>query len=765
MSPRIFTLLFTMVLVFGGIGGCSSGGDGLEDAANSENSFPPGDNDPLDTGDDDGQQSAELDEVVVTVEATDKMVASWQRSLYRLLSPSPAYAFRGLSPVSVVDLDVVQLDTSLNPVVNPSVSIAHTYRANNDGTYTIAFNAGIYRPTQIDIFIRARLENGETLWAPLTSGTARINVASTLLVESFLNRARANNIGLSSLAPCGDSMGCENQFEARYLIWLNLVSMIQEFDITIPDDLNIEATKAFLSERIDFANALDDGLAAVVDTQYHDAISKEPNFDNLLNPFEFGLNTICFDMGLSQFDPDSEVNNGSVIFNASSTSVEQILNDGSTEYTYPALSEASFTTILNIHSLFGELPYQRRSITTAGDLTVEFNSPLGFDVNSFGSKSTSSFTAVNGSISFPQLPFQTITARETETPIGWLTNPFFLHYYGDDDRNFMYSAPLTTGSVYELEKQGSSTFQRLRQLEATNNFSYLINLKTDEENTFNLGEASKNKQYGTIKFSQQLSNSNPTTVEAHTSLWTIDNGFVTDEQPASVFGDFYSGWQISRNPDKSVTPLAQIPAQTLQHEMTPEETINYDVDLKVQVRLQAGRVSLASDSGLTGEGAMNLNGDSFALTITGPDSRRGIIHGIKLDNETFSLSNATFKLQGHAFYMYDDKNDITSFNGSELSFSSDGIATLNLERTYVEQVIDNNSVTQLKLKQPISPSPTAVVLDDNNKFQLNFGTINGAPLTLQGFVGEDGTVLMMLLRHGDALGLVYGFRDRVLPRS
>lgn len=96
MNTRVITLImfFMGLLLLNGCSGSGSG-DSLDGAKNQPPTFPPEPSQPFDPDTATPPTGTETDDIVVRVEATDAMIASWQDHIFDLLTPTKAYAFRG----------------------------------------------------------------------------------------------------------------------------------------------------------------------------------------------------------------------------------------------------------------------------------------------------------------------------------------------------------------------------------------------------------------------------------------------------------------------------------------------------------------------------------------------------------------------------------------------------------------------------------------------------------------------------------------------
>ncbi len=761
------TLVSFFILLFFLLTGCSDGGEAISVAQDTENSFPPQQEDPFEPpSDEDSQPSPEPNEIFVEVQATDAMLASWDRTLFRWLTPAQAMAFRGLSPVKVRDLSVMQVSRNLTSSAAPNVQLDYTTQENGDGTYSLLFNSALDIPAQIDVLVRAQLDNGTVLWAPLVNdgGVIKVNIVSTYLVEQLVDEMRAQNITMNDLRPCGAQFGCENQHEARLLIWFGVLDSVQTFDITIPDNQSASQVKTFLSQQTTFQQFVDAGITNVLDEGYIGAISQPLDFTNLLETTTSLYHSVFFSMGLSEREPDQS-STGSLLFNRVSTTATSILNDGSTEFIYPSLTETKLRTTVTTHSLFGDLPYTRLSLSQPDASSFILNENQTTEVNTFSAAPSSSYVNTDGFLSFAQTPYQSITGKSTPNIRGWLTNPFYVSLYGDESRSFLASASTSTGRVYDLSAVGDNQFQRNRVVENTNEFNFEMSLPANVEELSLVG-ATGGKNYGVIQLTQSLSDSASAavTVTGQTAFWQINSELVSEGAEPDDDTGFYTKVTLERDRQQMSSGATQTNTPSLTYTLSDLPSTVYDSEIREQVEKNIGRVTLQRSGLDFAAGVAAPTGERITLAIES-GSQRGLIDAVEISSDISTLSGETYQLQGHSFGMTSTENRLISYNGSSLAITSDGEAILTLVRNVARQNTTTMKVTAVAPMAELSESPRAGIAVTAGKVIADFGDVAGEPLSIKGFVSQGRSSLHLIIQHGNAVGLLWGFQQLNLPKS
>ena len=218
--------------------GCSLDNDALDDAAGRGNSFPPGEN-ALDnftessTGDSSTSARLEPNQIRVTLEVPEAVGAGGRETR------------RNLRIVEPESLTVYETDQSLRPIEFPSVRI----QSEGDNRTIITFNDGL--PLGPDVIVEASY-GGEKIrsLAADADRDVKINPFSEYLVEQTLNSYSATEF--DQILDCvNDSEGglCLNKY-----VWGTLADQVHDFEIDIPDNLNVQQAVEFLGERADFAS-------------------------------------------------------------------------------------------------------------------------------------------------------------------------------------------------------------------------------------------------------------------------------------------------------------------------------------------------------------------------------------------------------------------------------------------------------------------------------------------------------------------------------
>lgn len=764
MKVKLLTLIFTLITL---ITACSDGGEAISTVQDSENSFPPQKEDPFSPpSEDNNQPSPETNEIIVEVQATEAMLASWDRTLFNLITPEQALAFRGMSPVKVKDLSVVQVNRTLSSSSAPNVKLDYTTQENGDGTYSLLFSTALDIPAQMDVLVRAQLNNGTILWAPLINNGSiiQVNIVSTYLVESLMQGVRDRDLVMTELRPCGQQYGCENQHEARLLIWFGLSQSIQNFDITLPSGKSASELKAFLNQQTDFQNVVNSGINSVLEEAFVGAVSQQLDFTNLLQTTTSLYHSVFYSMGMSEREPTQD-SAGSILFNRVSATATSLLNDGSTEYIYPSLTETRLRTTVTTHSLYGELPYERLTLSQTAPESFTLNENLTAEVNTFSSAPSSSYVNTAGFLNFAQIPYQSITGKNTAAVRGWLTNPYYVNLYGDEDHNYLAAATVNTGSVYDLKSLGNGQYQRNRAVESTNEFNFSMSLPANTEE-LDVSEASSGKTYGVIQLTQTLNATAdiPVMAAAQLALWNNRAGVIQEGPGGGSLAGFYSQTSLSRDRQNGFTGALSAVTSAGLYQLADLPSVVYDSTLKAQVEKNIGRVQLTRSAAPFATGAAAPDASRMSFVVRSGDTR-GYIDAVELATEINSLTEEVYQLQGHSIGMTETENRLVSYNGSTLTILSDGSAQLSLMRQTARQNVSTLKISPLSPVGDLAGPLQAGFAVVEGRVMADFGEVNGANLQIKGFVSRDKSSLHLLIQHGDAVGLLWGFQKLELPKS
>ena len=218
--------------------GCSLDNDALDDAAGRGNSFPPGEN-ALDnftessTGDSSTSARLEPNQIRVTLEVPEAV------------GPGGGETRRNLRIVEPESLKVYETDQTLRPLEFPSVRI----QPEEDNRTIITFNDGL--PLGPDVIVEANY-GGERIRSLVADADrdVKINPFSEYLAAETLNSYSATEF--DQILDCvNDSEGglCLNKY-----VWGTLADQVHDFEIDIPDTVNVQQAVEFLGERADFAS-------------------------------------------------------------------------------------------------------------------------------------------------------------------------------------------------------------------------------------------------------------------------------------------------------------------------------------------------------------------------------------------------------------------------------------------------------------------------------------------------------------------------------
>ncbi len=808
-----FTISASLILLMT-LSGCGNdGSSAVDEAGKTVNSFArnslTADDEIIDGGTASvtscsGTQTSRVN-YCLAVEATDTMIASWQRDLYNLITPGKALAFRGLSTVSAKQVSVIQVDENLNEVTSTIIP-PYTVKENSAlGTYSISFDD--VPPGRLDIIARVTLDNGQVLFAPFialnvnvnNSPEVIVNVVSDFQVKQLYSQLTTPE-DLASLLPCPGSandVGCENQPLAKQNNWGGLTYLLQNYEIDIPSTLTIPEARELLDNTAEFKNHIKTSISEIIRAQEPFVGGTERNLELLdLSDEELqklvsskNYNSSLFTLAFNQIAPDS-ANPDASISTSISTTFEEVF-DGTTIYTYPELTEFIQNFNVSLTSLAGDFPFKRSSLIQTVDNNISL---IPAQNNAFTSAPGNSYITRQGLYLSGKTPYQTISDKnETETSgTGWQFDPYMHLLYSPAKEvggkpDSLLSSFVSNGSSFFITREAGASWDRKTKLEEQNLFSWTSHNETDAEGGFTTGVIS-GKEYGVISYSVKL-NSAGTLLETTGELtqWdAIDSTVITESQPVLLVGgeQHFQTYRFSRDDLQSLDVSAILPPKTLtdrvyQTIVTTKSTSDGLVSSNSgRLEISAQDTSLATDQSIA---SSTPDGSMITVTLDEESAGQGIIQAMerRTIQPDFSANPATYRLAGNSFGANAANNYLRNYSLSKMSITGTSV-TLTLNTIETTHNVSTQNITGLTDLTEVSASGSIAIVD--GRVRIFFADVAGTALTFKGFISKSlddndletnqaGNLMTLLMVHGydnatnsnANLGFVHAFKEQSLP--
>ena len=734
----------------------------------------------------------EPDEVIgVVIEANDAMVASWQNDLYNAVTPAKAHALEGmkeLNDLATTRISIVALNYDFQEISGTPSSIPN-YRVVKKQTsgYEIQFDA-LY-VEQINIVIKVRFGNGEVLYAPLHSlanpnDSITVNIGSHYVVKKLFDTINSTS-ELDQLLPCENSVSnCPNQFLAKAALLAQAGQMAQRYEIDLSNITTFSNALNFLDQNLDFRTHIETAVNEI--TRDISPIAKGTPRDFTITDGETisrltynqEYNSLWFALSLNDDRPDDDEDKVKLA-TASSVIVAENELDNDLPI-YPFLNQN--TTLLDVRrdALISDIPFTRTVLSiNENSFTRDNNEPI----NSFTSQlsdtriSTQAFLLNDRRIeqTIPDIP-------NSATDIGWQFNPLFTKLYRVNDYEpddtldadpssetpdfgaeptWLIAANYSTGAAYEL----SINQERVAQTENLNLFSWEIHgQRTDA--SFSVNDIN-GKEYGVIGYSLKLNDGGDVmTLFAETLRWNAAGEEILEDQDA----DHYRSYTLTRDENNGVTFEGDLTGINFgDHDFATIETSESN---------KANPDGFSENQGLIGlDGGTNApfghstqNGKHLAFALNTPERGRGLMIATELRSGLDSpiFSGEQYQLQGNSFNMTSTLNTLRNFNGSTLIISDgtteDCQANLTMTSITLNHDIESNTLEQAKLDPTETEASTTCRLN-GSEIELVFADVLGQPLTLKGFITQQGSgtssedtpgrLITLLWIQSDSLGLVF----------
>lgn len=703
-----------------------------------------------------------------------------------------------LSQISLVALDENFEARGLSSIPSHRIVLGESDGLNNEDAYYVEFNSNFQG--QLDIVVRVRFDSGAVLYAPLDNIANRSNTAVTINVFSHyilqkLYETISTEDELDSLIPCSSDT-CTEQAYLKADLMNNLNDTIQFYDIEIANDATHTELLAQFDNNADLRNLVETAVNEVTRSVNPAHQGTQRTLNLLDSDVEECLNTardyhgVWFGIMLNDVLPDD--NQNEVLFAraiATEAASDTFPNNNSTLYPILSVNTQLYENRREGATIKNYFARDTLTLNSDDSIVLDTSEPI----RRWESSTSDTTLSTEGYLLYDRTFPQRIEDGPSDTDtIGRLLNPAYSRLYktnafdcptepddAGDAPTWFVGSNANTGSEYQLEVNNGNlvtdendNFIRDFQRESQNLFTWEIHgLETEtliDEDDLNGNE------YGALSFAVEFSETSEIVgVFGDTLHWEHNGNDIIENQP----NNHYASYSIARNDDgsrKALTESSDL-ITNFARSFSREDSSGSSPELSRLVRLDGGsRPSL---------GHLSHNNKHIAFNIDSLDSindkGQGILIATELragaDTPRFSDDGENYQLMGNLIALTDTHDQLTNVNGSNLliadSNSEDCEATLSLLTRGVEHDISDNSLDEhVSSSYPDAVSSFCRLGSSNNgsEIELRFDNVNGAALTLKGFVaqqdiadeiGEAGTFIPMLWLQDDTLGLIFANLD------
>jgi hypothetical protein len=748
----VFPLLLTATTL---IAGCSLDDEALTEAANRPNSFPPGVNsldDFSESSTGDSSQSSELEsnqirvtlEVPVTV--ADDFGGDGQETR------------RNLRIVKPESITVYETDQTLRDLGDGGQSVR--VQPDGDNQTIITFEDG--RPLGPNIIIEASY-GGERIrsLAADSDQDVKINPFSEYLASETLQSYSASEFE--------QIMDCVNDSETdlclNKYVWGTLADQVHDFEIDIPDTVNIEEAVAFLGERGDFANYVSSMAAYAL-------LGRESS--GKISASSADYNTVLWIAELGQtFLEASLVNSGQwgVRYAA-----ENVVDDNNGRgYFYPGMTLST----LDLFNIFvtlqaSDIPYNRETLIHSA--TNEFFERNGWELNTHSSSPGAATLENDTRLLAGRALFQSITRKTGSQTIGWTRNPYYLDAFtavsaedaantddaeSPDKPDRVVGGYFTAGKSIELTSENR---QLKRGTTLENHYLSVLELNLLRSDDFDVGTLD-GRNYNVVYLSALMNECSSVTcsddvmvIESGVGEWAVSSQTITQTMASRSLRRDKDGIVTTRQP-------ADNPGLRDNSWLISERASRVFSAGEGQVQQSLGRLSLDRDNFSSaderpevGTGATTPDGTLMAFNINTSALGKGLqIAAEKAD--TARPETGRFRLQGVGMAMANGANRLAHFDNSVLTLNSTASASLALSQLEVVHTVSEETVsTPVAIE---AANPVALVYTGDTSGSARFTSTD---LVLEGFFTADQDQFYLQVRQTNAgdelLGLVLATRIR-----
>lgn len=721
---RAFCLPLLLALTFTA---CDTGTDALKRTADRPNTFPPAKNPVEDfsegsTGDSSSSVGLAPNEVRLTVELPTGEMLDGEPTRRNLLIVNPD------------TVDVYRVDQSLNVTGN----IPFSLRNEPSGRTVIQFPNG--QPQGPDVVIEALV--GGTRVRTLAVDTDR-DIKANPFSEYLLSQGLATY----SAGEFQQVMDCINAPEQELCInrflWSALADQVHDFEINIPDNLNLDQAVNFLAQRADFASYIADMMSLAL---------LKPDVAGEVSASSADFNTLFFAVELGQDYSVSNVTNPGQ-WGVRSGREQRLEDDAGVTFIYPGLSLTSFRFVgINVTALASETLYDRMTLSQSAVDNFFYRGTSDWALNTHASAPGGAIVNSGIRLQAGRSMYQSITDRGSAAITGWTRNPYFLDAWlggGSEDPQYLVHGYFTAGKAIRLER--TDTGLARRQTLEDNNLSALeINLLRSRSTTsFQLDQLA-GKAYNLVSFYLRLGSTasgNPMEAGANIGTWTTSGS--QDEINVSQTLDSH---RVIRTANGNVSREVETPASN-------NRVISHRTGLINNESRNIGRLNLditqpagpgaQPDIGI---GASTPDGSVLAFNVSTPGE--GLL--VAVPQGASAPTSGSWRLQGQIITQGASLNRLQHLQGASLSIQ-DGDGSLVLSGIQIDHEVEEDTVSS-----PASWSTNLTMgYQQPGGSQVRFAA---GELVLEGYVSADQTLMILRLTDADpvagteSVGLLIGYR-------
>ncbi|KPP99755.1 hypothetical protein [Marinobacter sp. HL-58] len=705
--------------------GCGGGDDAIDDARDSENSFPPAKNANDDftsgtTGDSSDSSGLERNQVRVTMEVPESV------------APDGEATRRNLRIVEPDTISVYRTDQSLRELA----SVDTRSRREETGRTVITFEDGL--PQGPDVIIEATYGNIRMrALAADADRDVKVNPFSEYLVVNALGNYTGDEF--SRIMDCvndADSTLCLNKY-----VWSTLADQVHDFEIDIPGNLGAQGALTLLEERGDFAR--------YVSSMANLALLGEDS-SGRIEASSADYHSVFWAVELGQTFRESTLA-GSGQWGVRVAREETVTDENGTGYIYPGLTLTSFDAFnIRVTSLASDIPYDRKTLVHRND--NEFFERTDWERNTHSSSPGAATLEDEIRLLAGRALFQSITGRGSSEIIGWTRNPYYLDAYaggGSSEPDRVIGGYFTAGKAIELRSE-SGELKRERTLE--DHYLSVFELNLLREEGFER-QALDGRDYNVVYLATRMGDENrPMVVESGLGEWQINGPTVTQAMTTTMIRRDDTGtvtvapgardatWEISERPSRVWDPNEGnriVSNGRLNLDTNPDDDPDDTPDIAIGASTPDGAL-------------LGFNLDTNAIG-------EGLMVAAEQANASPPASGQ-YRLQGATLGMAQSSNRLAHFDNARLVIESSGSARLDGQRLDIVHQVDDETVS---VPQALVPDDVSLDYSANVDGTATFTNSDGT-LTMDGFFTADRDQFILQLRDTDGdeeiLGLVIATR-------
>lgn len=704
VTNRIFALSLAAILPLA-LTACGSGEDAIDGAAGKPNAFPPAKN-PLDdfrdgtTGDSNNAVGLKANEVRVTVEAPPSF------------APEGELTRRNLRIVTPDRIDVYRIDQTLQNLG----SVNTRRRSEDNGREVIEFVDGL--PLGPNVIIDVQV--GNTRMRALATDSDRdvkVNPYSEYLVSRVLRDYTASEFDrVMACVNSGSDDLCLNKY-----VWSTLADQVHDFEIDVPDGLDLDAAVDHLAGRADYVRYVD----AVAD---YALLDQQSSGKIEVSSADYNSVLLGVELGQSFLVKSGEAPGQ---WGVRTAQEERIEDDRGVAYVFPGLTLTSFDVFnIRVTSLAGDVPYDRE--TTAQTKANDFFA-RGTDYWRRNTHATSPGAATledDLRLLAGRALYQSITGRGSSRIIGWTRNPYFLDAYvggGSDEPDRVFSGYFSAGKAIELRVEGDE-LKREKLLE--DHYVSFLDLNLERVDDYDLSQLS-GQGFNVLTLSMRTSDpSEPVAIESGLGTWNISGQDVQQQIATQVVARDSGGTVTNRTGTRDGNRLISHRPSRLSNGTRNIGRLNLDLSESAGAE---GRADF-------GVGASSPDGSLLAFNLDNNSTGDGILVAARQTDQT-PPTIGRYRLQGMALGMDDNENRLAHYDNALLSLTSGSVAELTLNGLHVAHDVGNESVTEPTF---LATQDRTLAYADNGDGKVSF---TDGDFILEGFVTADQEQFFLQLRN------------------